>query len=696
MIRLINANNIIISFICFSASTLQDVGATRLDSMRVELNEVSVEASMQHTSPTETSYIPDKRVKAAAQNAIDLLRLSAIPQIVINGESVSTISGQTVDIFINYMPATNEDIQGLRTKDVRRIEYLDFPTDPRFRNAQHAVNIIVTDYVYGGYTKLAASQWLLGSSTTKGSAYSKFVYKHMTYDAFAALDRVDSKHVASASSSSFNLPSGTITRTQCPLSSQFAYYSVPFTLRATYTSDKVQVRNTIGFSLMNRHTYEQSGQLNFSPELSTDYNYRRSSPYRTSSLSWYGNYYFALPKDCQLTIDPHLAYNHNNSYSNYSSTLPNSIPIINNAKENAYQMRLNTKIAKQLQRHNINLNITAGSIINKIDYWGSNSFQTKFSNSFFGPSIGYALNLNKVYINADGGLLGEFQRTNGIKYDDWYPFAHLSASYAWNRKNQAQIWAQYATSSPGASMRTPGMIQSNEFLYTAGNPFIENARHTTLYLGYTLMPVNKFMATIFSQYYKEFDRSISKYDINEDGYGIIQSYINNGNYSKVDAGAQFALRLLKNSMSLQVAPTYSNCHSTGYLSDTRNMFSCKLSWQYYIGAFNFYASYITRTHAFNASSGEYFTNRSNYSLQVGWANADWNLRLTGNNIFRTRYDGGWSVLTTPLYNRQVVSYNGNYRASLSLSATYTFGYGKQVKRNNEVGAQYGTSSAILE
>lgn len=210
------------------------------------------------------------------------------------------------------------------------------------------------------------------------------------------------------------------------------------------------------------------------------------------------------------------------------------------------------------------------------------------------------------------------------------------------------------------------------------------------------MPVNKFMATIFSQYYKEFDRSISKYDINEDGYGIIQSYINNGNYSKVDAGAQFALRLLKNSMSLQVAPTYSNCHSTGYLSDTRNMFSCKLSWQYYIGAFNFYASYITRTHAFNASSGEYFTNRSNYSLQVGWANADWNLRLTGNNIFRTRYDGGWSVLTTPLYNRQVVSYNGNYRASLSLSATYTFGYGKQVKRNNEVGAQYGTSSAILE
>lgn len=244
-------------------------------------------------------------------------------------------------------------------------------------------------------------------------------------------------------------------------------------------------------------------------------------------------------------------------------------------------------------------------------------------------------------------------------------------------------------------MRTPGVLQSNEFLYTSGNPFLDNARHTTLYLGYTLMPNNKFMATIFSQYYEEYDRSVAIYKIYDLGDGVIQSYINSGNYSKVDAGAQFTFKLLRNTMALQLTPTYSNCHSTGYISDTHNIFNCKFAWQYYVGAFNFSVFYATRTHAFNATSGEYLTNRSSYSLQVGWANAAWNVRLTGSNIFRTRYDGGWSELNTPLYDRQVVSYNGNFRASLLLSATYTFGYGKQVKRNNEVGAQSATTSAIL-
>lgn len=680
------------------ASTQYDAMAAEPDSMNVELKEVSVEAAMQKTTPTTTTYIPDKRVKRAAQNAIDLLRLSAIPQIVVSpqGGGVSTVGGQGIDIYINYTPASNEDIQGLRTTDVRRIEYLDYPTDPRFRNAQHVVNIIVAEYEYGGYTKLSAAQWVLGSQTTKGSVFSKFAYKKVTYDFYAGLDRVDSKHVNSANYSSFKLPSGTIERDQTPLSSKFAYYTLPVTLRMSYSTDKIQIRNTFGYSFMNRHENEQIGRLTFTPDMGSDYEFRSSSPYRTSSLTWYGNYYFALPSNWQLSVDPSVAYSHNDSYSDYSTTISGSDPIVNNAKEDAYQLRLTAKVAKQINRHNINFSLDGGTHINDIDYLGSNPFHTKFSNTYCDASVGYALNLDMLYLNADGGVIGEFQRTNGIKYDDWYPFAHLSATYAWNQKNQAQLWVQYATSSPGASMRTPGVLQSNELLYTSGNPDLDNARHTTVNASYTFMPTNKFMATLYGQYYGLYDRSVAVYGLHDGGDGILQSYINSGDYLKTDVGANFVLRLLKNSMVFQVMPTYSNYHSTGYIRDTRNVFNCTLAWQYYVGSFNFSAYYATRGHSLNSTTGAYSTNRSYYNFQIGWANSDWSVRLTADNIFRTRYDYGWNVMTSPLYSRTGVTYNANRRATMSLSATYTFGYGKKLKRGNEVGAQSGSSSAIME
>ena len=121
-----------------------------------ELNDVVVEAQMQRNSSTSTTYIPSGRQKNAAQNAIDLLQQMAIPQIQINpiDKKVTDNFGGDVAIYINHLPASKEEMDGLRTVDVRKVEYLEFPTDPRFRGQQRVVNIIVQEYAYGGYTRL--------------------------------------------------------------------------------------------------------------------------------------------------------------------------------------------------------------------------------------------------------------------------------------------------------------------------------------------------------------------------------------------------------------------------------------------------------------------------------------------------------------------------------------------------------------
>lgn len=128
-------------------------------------------------------FIPNKQVKNASNDAISLLRNMAIPVLQIDplGNSVKNISNSDVNIFIDFQPATQQEILGMRTKDVVRVEYYDNPTDPRFKGSRAVVNFIMKKYQYGGYLKLNAGQSFFYNAGDY-RLYSKISHKRMTYD----------------------------------------------------------------------------------------------------------------------------------------------------------------------------------------------------------------------------------------------------------------------------------------------------------------------------------------------------------------------------------------------------------------------------------------------------------------------------------------------------------------------------------
>ncbi|WP_302063192.1 hypothetical protein, partial [uncultured Duncaniella sp.] len=75
----------IVSIIILSAASALCSAQEQADTLKAqELNEVVVQAQMQRTSSAKSTYTPTGRQKNAAQNAVDLLRQMAIPQIRIN------------------------------------------------------------------------------------------------------------------------------------------------------------------------------------------------------------------------------------------------------------------------------------------------------------------------------------------------------------------------------------------------------------------------------------------------------------------------------------------------------------------------------------------------------------------------------------------------------------------------------------
>ena len=174
----------------------------------IEMDEVVVKAQMHRTDAISSTFTPTVSQKSSAQNAIDLLTQLAIPQININlmDNKVTTPTGQSVAIYINYIPASAEEMEGISTSDVRQVEYLDFPADPRFQGNEHVVNFIVQEYEYGGYTKATLNEnFLIGKLSSRASVYSKFVYKCMTYDLYAGASNHDINHYGSSITGLYSL-----------------------------------------------------------------------------------------------------------------------------------------------------------------------------------------------------------------------------------------------------------------------------------------------------------------------------------------------------------------------------------------------------------------------------------------------------------------------------------------------------------
>lgn len=96
-------------FLCsFHAEAQNEIS----DSIKTqELNEVVVEATMQRTDAKKSTYIPTAQQKNASQSGSDLLDQMSIPQLNVTlSSNIQTNSGKEVAVFIDYIPATADDL----------------------------------------------------------------------------------------------------------------------------------------------------------------------------------------------------------------------------------------------------------------------------------------------------------------------------------------------------------------------------------------------------------------------------------------------------------------------------------------------------------------------------------------------------------------------------------------------------------
>ncbi len=696
--------NRIITIILYITLAIAAMGQTETpDSVKTrELDEVVVEAQMQRTSSTSTTYIPTSKQKNASQNAVDLLRQMAIPQIQINpvSEAVTDNAGGEVAIFINYLEASREEMEGLRTPDVKKVEYLEFPTDPRFRGAQRVINIIVQEYAYGGYTKLTTNENFLVGFSSRNNIFSKFSYKKMTYDLYVGANNWNNHHIGNNVKGIYSLKDADgkdyqLIRTETLDDSHYKQNQYPVTFRATYASEKIQIRNTIGFIHLDIPVYDQRGNLTYQPGSEQNYTFNRSNPNRNNSLAYQGSFFFSLPKQFSIDISPRFNYTHSNDNLSYSTS--NSPEIVRNARENAYNYRVDAYLQKRIgQKHTAMLGVNGGDNINRLRYSGTNSYYDRFHNAFAAGMLCYNFQTQKISIYADAGVCWEGSDINGEKYNDTYPFTHINLRFSPNSKNAFSAYFQYATNSPGINQKASDILQENEYMYITGNPLLKNSRHVTLNVAYTWMPTNAFGMSAFSNFLEYFDRQIIIYEPYNNGQALIRNYRNSGNYIKEEIGLAANWKLLGGKLQLYASPKQSFYKSTGIYNKSYNPFTITAQATYYLNSIYFQAYYQSPGKQMFTSSPQIYKDRNFHSLTVGWANSDWNVRVMAANFFNKGWNSADIVTESPLYTEYRENIGTSSHPRINVTVTYTFGYGKKVRRGNEVSEQSGANSAIMK
>ena len=670
--------------------------------MSKKLDEVTVEGKTHWHDVKGSTYLPTKKQKNAASDANDLLARMAIPEInaTFGSSSVTTKSGQPVSLFINYLPADQTELKGMRVKDCLRVEYLESPTDPRFQGASYVINFIMQEYEYGGYTKLTASQIFPAMYQNSESVFSRFVYRKMTYDVSVSDYNVINNHSGSSQYSVMRLADKNgeefiLHRDEIFDKSHMRSDYIPVSFRASYNTEKIQFRNIISYSFTNYSAREKSGKLIYSPSLGEDYTFSSNNPSRDNTLNYSGYLYAMLPRGFALTFTPSFAYTHTNSTSKYSRSEESILD--RKAREDAYNINGGLYLQKNFgTKHIASLGVSGGGNINRLKYVGTDNFNDKYSNASASGDLGYKFLTQKYTLNFNGGFAWEGSSINGHQNNEYYPYAHLNSRWSINNNSNLSITLRYATNTPGITSMASDVLTVNEFIYQTGNPDLKRSRHFTTDLSYFLSFSDNIYLSANGLFYELFDRQAEEYLPYNGGSQLIRRLTNSGNYINGAVSASLYVFLLKRSLILSFRPTLNYSKITGIGATHLTNPSFFVQAQYYFGNFGVVGTVMSPQKSFASNNGEIYTPIWFYSLILTWGHSDWNIRLYATNFCNKRYRNGTAKMDSPYYSYTTESYNGyNAHANFSVQVTYTFGYGKKVQRGNDTLDVERAASAIM-
>ena len=674
------------------------MGNIRFNTKPIELENVNIVSDIVRMEPDRTVFIPLQRQKNTAMTGIELIEQMGIPQLEVNDGRVETSTGNTVSFFIDYLPADKDQLSSMNLQDVKKVEYLESPADPRFMGEKFVVNFIMEKYIYGGYVKLSGYE-CLNMNDQEVSANVRYQYKSMTYDLAAFGQYDDIHHNGAETTEVFRFPQDdgtikTIERLSTTSSSRDTYATGRLSLKATYSSSDITARSVVSGGLTDRPTLDRTGTVTYTPEEYPNSSYSSESSRKGSFIRFNGSYVFKLPNEFGLTFTPSYTYSQTDQNSSYLQDAFDSV--INRADDHTSNLsgylNLNRNLGK---KGSLTAYLSGTYDYYRTRYSGSAENYDRSKDRRYKAGVSYSVTVGNVYGEAEFGWIWDRNSFNDFRSNSSLPSADLSLSYLLRKIHRFNAGFSYSSWAPLASFKSQSVIEENHILSYTGNPNLKASPHMSANLSYSWRPSKKGYVQVYGHLWKVFNRYVYEYE--PSGDRMIR-YIRQpmGDYHLLSFGVSGNLYLFNRSLMLRGSLTETIARNGVPYDYTLSDLRFNVSATYWLKDFYFVGSYSSGSNYSDGFMvGDIYEDKSIYSLRAGWANKNWNIRLMAYNFARWNWVSHSQRFTSEFYDRSFISFDKNRHADFNLTVTYTFNYGKKLRDVENLSTGDGSSSGIL-
>lgn len=660
------------------------------------LQEVVVTADRGWVEDGKIIFLPSKTEKNLSNSPASLIESMHLPMLIVKDNTITSLSGQPVAIYINGIPADKTDLATFWPKLAKRVEYLENPAEGKYRGNAHVINFVMAEYAVGGVSKgdIGLKTPRYGSF----SAASKLVYKKMSFGASVLgnswkEDR-DSRQVESFKNLYYD---GThhdlITRDLDKTTSEHSRY-LEAAINARFKNGSFIATHTASLQFSKTPRIEDNGTDIWSPTLfpgTNSYNDQRSKSF---SPQIRGDYEKQIDEKWFLAGDWTYAHSHNTGTS--VSITGDTPPIWNSSIEEVNSLKINlTPTFTPNNKLSFNLNFNGSFEWFDTRYSGSATGRNKITRRDIAAEF-------RTYWNPTSKLSVSF--LPGVSFSEWtvgdikeritYPKLNLDLSWSPNRKTS--IWGQAILYNipPSTSVTNPFLTRQSELIWLRGNPKTEDQLSFQATVSASYLANQWLQLTALTWHSRSSGANVFDYTaMPEQQGGLLKAPFNAGVEETCSATLRGRLFLFNRSLSISFGPNYFHYKMPRGHFEKLNSFGFDADVSYTLNNCRFSLRYYKPGKSIGEAGMEKTQWRDNCLFRFTYGNGNLLVNFNVEDIFNTR-TRHWSEFHSGSYSRETYEYLTGRKFYMGLS--YTIGYGKKVDQSIDISGPESISSSVLK